>query len=158
MDFWIPLLGSALGGAVVTSVFGLIKNGQDKSIEHARWLRDSKQSAYAEFLSAIVEASTTLPPAAEAGEVQRRSAIALSQIRLIGAPGVTSAAVSFGTHVNNMHRLSQRRREMVELDYSANEDAIMAIGPKMTRAISEIPALTEAFVRSARLDVGTKVR
>jgi hypothetical protein len=108
-------------------------------------------------LSAIVEASTTLNPANEAREAQRRSAIALSQIRLIGAPVVTSAAVSFSAHVNEMHRLSKNRWEMAELDYSANETAIIAIGPKMTRAIDEIPALTEAFVHSARLDVGTQV-
>jgi hypothetical protein len=58
MDFWIPLLGSALGGAVITSIFGLIKNRQDKSTEHTQWLRDSKQAAYADICRPL----SKLPP------------------------------------------------------------------------------------------------
>lgn len=47
---------------------------------------------------------------------------------------------------------------MLDLDFSANEAAIIEIGAKIMESIREIPALTDAFVHSARLDVGTKVR
>lgn len=53
MDFWIPLLGSALGGAIITSVFGLIKSRQDKNIEHTRWLRNEKVETYSQYLETI---------------------------------------------------------------------------------------------------------
>lgn len=68
---------------MVTTIFGLIKTRQGKVAGHARWLRVTKQAAYAEFLSAIVEASNTLVPAAAAKESQRRSSIAISQIQLL---------------------------------------------------------------------------
>ncbi|WP_457949682.1 hypothetical protein ACTAQI_03870 [Pseudarthrobacter sp. alpha12b] len=53
MDFWIPLLGSALGGALITSTFGLIKIRQDKSLEHARWLRNEKVETYSNYLETV---------------------------------------------------------------------------------------------------------
>lgn len=147
---------------VLTGAFALLGSWLGsrlgKITEHGQWLRNSKQAAYAEYLSAIVEASSTLEPDIDAREAQRRAAIALSQIRLIGARRVTSAAVSFSTRVNNMHRLSKDRREMVDLDFSANEAAIIDNGAKIMEAIREIPALTDAFVQSARSDVGTKVK
>jgi hypothetical protein len=153
---WWPVAVPILTGAF--ALFGSwLGSRLGKVTEHVQWLRNSKQAAYAEFLSAIVEASSTLDPAPEAREAQRRSAIALSQVRLIGAQGVTSAAVSFGTHVNEMHRLSRDRREMIRLDYSANEAAITETGAKLMTAIKGISALTDAFVHSARLDVGTQV-
>lgn len=156
MDFWIPLIGSALGGAVITSIFGFIKNRQDKAAEHSQWLRDTKQAAYAEFLSAIVQASSTLEPTAAAKESQRRSIIALSQIRLIAADEVTAAAVSLSTRVNEMHRLSQRRQPMYA-EFSAHEAEIKEIGTKIAGAVQRIPGLTEDYVRSVRLDVGAEV-
>lgn len=152
---WWPVAVPVLTGAFAF-LGSWLGSRLGKITEHGQWLRNSKQAA--EYLSAIVEASSTLEPAIEAREAQRRSAIALSQIRLIGARRVTSAAVSFSTHVNKMHRLSKDRREMLDLDFSANEAAIIEIGAKIMESIREIPALTDAFVHSARLDVGTKVR
>ncbi|MDR6438768.1 hypothetical protein J2790_003935 [Paenarthrobacter nicotinovorans] len=140
----------ALGGSWLGAFLG-------RSHEHKQWLRDSKQAAYAEFLSAIVEATSTLNPAIEAREAQRRATVALSQIRLIGAQSVTAAAVSLSAPVNDMHRLNSNRRGMIELDYSANEDEILAIGPRIEKANNEVPTLTKAFVQAARLDVGTKI-
>lgn len=154
---WWPVAVPVLTGAFAL-LGSWLGSRLGKITEHEQWLRNSKQAAYAEYLSAIVEASSTLNPDVEAREAQRRATTALSQVRLIGANGVTSAAVSFSTHVNKMHRLSKVRREMIDLDFSANEAAIRAIGPKVKTAVDGIPALTEAFVHSARLDVGTKVR
>jgi hypothetical protein len=50
MDFWIPLFGSALGGAFVTGIFGFVKNRQDKVTEHAQWLRNQKVEVYADLI------------------------------------------------------------------------------------------------------------
>jgi hypothetical protein len=53
MDFWIPLLGSALGGAVITAIFGLFKGHQEKLTEREQWLRDQKMSEYVAMLGMI---------------------------------------------------------------------------------------------------------
>lgn len=56
MEWWqfvLPLVGSALGGALVTGFFGWRKRHWDREDEHARWLRDKKQEAYADFLSEL---------------------------------------------------------------------------------------------------------
>ncbi len=50
MEFWIPLVGSALGGALVTSIFGFWKDRRDKKSEHERWLRNEKVETYSRFL------------------------------------------------------------------------------------------------------------
>lgn len=51
--FWGPMLGSALGGAVITTAFAMWKHFQDRRDEHARWLRDEKHEAYIKFMSAV---------------------------------------------------------------------------------------------------------
>ena len=140
----------ALGGSWLGAFLG-------RSYEHEQWLRDRKQAAYAEFLSAIVEATSTLHPAIEAREAQRRATVALSQIRLTGAQSVTAAAVALSGPVSDIHQLSSNRRGMIELDYSANETEIHAIGPRIEKANDEVQILTQVFVKAARLDVGTKI-
>lgn len=59
-DFWIPLLGSALGGAIVTSIFGLVKTSQDKSNENAQWLRNQKIDVYTNLLRQVHASSRSL--------------------------------------------------------------------------------------------------
>ena len=157
LRFVLTLGAGALGGAIVAGVFAMVGAWIANRREHKQWLRDSKQEAYAEFLSAIVEASTTLDPADEAKQAQRRATIALSQIRLVGNREVTAAAVTFGSHVNRMHKHSQDRRAMIGLDFSANEVRIKEATAKIAGAIQGISDLTETFVSSARRDMGSDV-
>lgn len=67
-DFWIPLLGSALGGAIVTSVFGLIKNSQDKANEKAQWLRNQKIDVYTNLLRQVHASNRSLEHFRNTGE------------------------------------------------------------------------------------------
>jgi hypothetical protein len=48
MDFWIPLLGGALGAAIINGVFAFFKLKHDKRAEHDQWLRDHQLTAYAD--------------------------------------------------------------------------------------------------------------
>jgi hypothetical protein len=157
LKFVFTLGAGALGGAIVAGMFAMVGAWIANKREHKQWLRDSKQEAYAEFLSAIVEASTSLDPADAAKQAQRRATIALSQIRLVGTKEVTAAAVTFGSHVNTMHKHSQNRREMIALDFSANEAGITAATATIAGGIKRIPDLTETFVSKARMDMGSNV-
>lgn len=51
MDFLIPLLGGALGAALINGVFGLYKIRRDAETEHVQWRRDQRQSEYTKFLT-----------------------------------------------------------------------------------------------------------
>lgn len=50
MDFWIPLLGGALGAALINGVFAFFKLRHDKLTEHGQWLRDQQLTAYADLV------------------------------------------------------------------------------------------------------------
>jgi hypothetical protein len=52
MEFLLPLLGGALGAAVINGVLALYKLKKDKSDEHWQWLRNQRLDAYATFLEA----------------------------------------------------------------------------------------------------------
>lgn len=55
MDFWIPLLGGALGAALVNGIVAVYKLHRDREIEHEQWLRDQKVELYSNFLDAYTE-------------------------------------------------------------------------------------------------------
>lgn len=74
MDIWIPLVGGALGGAVITSIFGFVKNHQDKVNEHAQWLRNQKIDVYTDVLRQS-HISVHEVRAAEHGLKQRKKAL-----------------------------------------------------------------------------------
>lgn len=51
MEFWIPLLGGALGAAVINGILALYKLRRDKEEEYKQWTRNEKLKTYTEFLS-----------------------------------------------------------------------------------------------------------
>ncbi|GAT87073.1 hypothetical protein CVCC1112_1732 [Paenarthrobacter nicotinovorans] len=53
MEFLIPLLGGALGAALVNGVLALYKIKRDRQTDHDQWLRNAKLEAYTEFLAAV---------------------------------------------------------------------------------------------------------
>lgn len=55
MDFWIPLLGGALGAALINGIVAVYKVQRDRAIEHEQWLRDQKLELYANFLDSYEE-------------------------------------------------------------------------------------------------------
>ncbi|MCZ9882021.1 hypothetical protein [Arthrobacter sp. B2a2-09] len=50
MDFWIPLLGGALGAALINGILALYKLRRDREVEHDQWLRNEKRDVYQEYL------------------------------------------------------------------------------------------------------------
>ena len=53
LNFLWPLLGGALGAAVVNSAFAFYKQKSDVRLEHDRWRRDQRQVEYANYLDAL---------------------------------------------------------------------------------------------------------
>lgn len=47
MEFLLPLLGGALGAAIINGVFAFFKLRHDKRVEHDQWLRDHQLTSYA---------------------------------------------------------------------------------------------------------------
>ncbi|WP_457950428.1 hypothetical protein ACTAQI_07550 [Pseudarthrobacter sp. alpha12b] len=157
MEFLLPLLGGALGAALINGIIALYKLNRDKSDEHDKWLRDNKQEAYARFISAVVEASLTLGPDDKALAAQQKAAVALSEIRLIGPANVRDAALVLTRLSGTMFRLASERRQMMP-EFDANKSKIEEADMKMSAAIAELPDLTEAFVSAARLDIKTEAK
>lgn len=50
MEFLLPLLGGALGAAIINGILALYKLKKDKSDEHWQWLRNQRLDAYVAFL------------------------------------------------------------------------------------------------------------
>ncbi|GLU58558.1 hypothetical protein [Paenarthrobacter ureafaciens] len=73
MEFLIPLLGSALGGAVIAGLFQILKTRQDGASEHSKWLRDNKLEIYIEVLRLVREDLDSLSSAAESDEPSPQS-------------------------------------------------------------------------------------
>lgn len=48
-DWLGPLLGGAIGAALINVVFGFWKHQADRKNQHRRWLRDKKLEAYVDF-------------------------------------------------------------------------------------------------------------
>jgi hypothetical protein len=59
MQFWIPLLGGALGAAIINGLFSFYKIRHDAALEHGQWRRDLKFEAYKRFFESIHEFSVT---------------------------------------------------------------------------------------------------
>jgi hypothetical protein len=57
MEFLLPLLGGALGAALINGVFAFFKSKHDKRAEHDQWLRDKQVTAYAELIDSVKAAT-----------------------------------------------------------------------------------------------------
>jgi hypothetical protein len=53
MEFLLPLLGGALGAALINGIVAVYKLKRDRLTEHDQWLRDAKLEAYSDFLAAV---------------------------------------------------------------------------------------------------------
>lgn len=49
MEFLLPLLGGAVGAAVIYGLFAYLKTRQDRRVEHEQWLRGQQLTAYADL-------------------------------------------------------------------------------------------------------------
>lgn len=144
MDFWIPLLGSALGGAVITSVFGLIKNRQDKADEHAQWLRNRKIDAYGRHLKTYALASVSMTQyrallAPDTGHTNYEDMVA-TEIDLLASPVVKKALGKFD---NAFHEFGSNFLEGQTYD----KDAVMQL--RLRLALEE-----KELIKVFRTDLG----
>src|SRR4051794_21326420 len=97
MDFWIPLLGGALGAALINGLFGWWKHSAERKAEHDKWLRGQRQEAYVSFMRGVSDAVKeiqVLPgrePNFEAIEKALRE-IKPGMIRLVAPKEIVAAA------------------------------------------------------------------
>jgi hypothetical protein len=56
MEFLLPLLGGALGAALINGLFAFFKMKHDKLTEHDQWLRGQQVAAYADLIDSVKEA------------------------------------------------------------------------------------------------------
>jgi hypothetical protein len=140
MDYWIPLIGSALGGAGLTAIFGIWKDSRDKDSEHARWLRDAKQIAYVKFIDGaqnlIAEAVHKAPRGPE--RVQWRTDIML-EIRPTVIHVLAPENIRDMTHTvhGGLHWLSVKLSSE-----SFNEPEVMEL---RQRTVADVAELAELF-------------
>ena len=57
MEFLLPLLGGALGAALINGVVAFYKLRRDASVEHEQWLRDRQEIAYADLIDSTKAAT-----------------------------------------------------------------------------------------------------
>ncbi|SDL90378.1 hypothetical protein SAMN04487916_11756 [Arthrobacter sp. ov407] len=55
LNFLWPLLGGAVGAAIVNSAFGFFKHGREAALEQEQWRRNQRQTGYTDFLRALAE-------------------------------------------------------------------------------------------------------
>ena len=82
MDFWIPLLGGALGAAIINGVFAFFKLKHDKLAEHGQWLRDQQLTAYADLADSTQAAMQWVSSAHNIDSRQARSDTGLAMLAL----------------------------------------------------------------------------
>lgn len=58
MEFLLPLLGGALGAALINGVLAVYKLRHDVDLEHRQWSRNQRQETYFAFLSAVTDAKS----------------------------------------------------------------------------------------------------
>ncbi|MFF2297394.1 hypothetical protein [Arthrobacter sp. NPDC058127] len=112
MDFWIPLLGGALGAAIINGVFAYFRSKHDKLTEHGRWLRDQQATAYAALIDSTREASQWVLSAYKIESEQERHEQGLAVLASLKsghlvmlAPDATLKAAD--DMINNLYEFAQ---------------------------------------------------
>lgn len=80
MDFLIPLLGGALGAALINGVFAYLKLNHDKLTEHEQWLRDKQLASYADLADSTQAAMQWVASAYKIDSRQARSEAGLAMM------------------------------------------------------------------------------
>lgn len=83
MEIWIPLIGGAAGGAIISGIFVIIKVQLDRRQEHRTWLRDRKLDQFTALHTYILEQERDLKSNPEG----RFTSIGSPVDRLDGASG-----------------------------------------------------------------------
>lgn len=101
----VPLVGSALGGAIITSIFGVIKHNQEKQLEHRQWLRNRKIDVYTKHLNAYavlanaVDGNSSLTDLTRVKESFER--LITAEVDLIATPEVRVAVTELDQAMKN---------------------------------------------------------
>ena len=159
---------AGLGGATLTAVINR-KNTKDTLAaarednerrwhlqvdrEHELWLRDTKQQAYAKFVSAVTAAAShaySLAPS-----YARNALVAYDEVRLVGPREVRSAGKKVTDQILQIGRLISAKHSMVP-EPDANADVLQQLAVEISAAIDELGRLTRVFVSLARKDTGAE--
>lgn len=136
MDYWFPLIGGASAGAVISSVFALIKTRQDRSIEHGQWLRNQKIDVYTNLLRQVHvsvrhlhAALRGLPP----GDLKLEDITDITNARLliVGSQQVRSSASWHFSNLRHAYELSTLE------DYQEFEPTLQLSEARLEEAIRE---------------------
>ncbi len=82
MEFLLPLLGGALGAAVINGVVAFYKLRRDASVEHEQWLRDRQVTAYADLIDSTKAATLWASSAykIESEEIRHEEGLAITAL------------------------------------------------------------------------------
>ncbi|MGN8131518.1 hypothetical protein [Paenarthrobacter sp. 22069] len=126
---------------------------REVSREKELWLRDTKQQAYAKFVSAVTAAASnayTIDPT-----FARNALVAFDEVRLVAPREVRKAGKKLTDQIVKIGGLiSTRFSTSPEPD--ANEDALRVLQADISQAIEELGRLTRVFVFLARQDTGAE--
>lgn len=151
MEFLLPLLGGALGAAIINGIFAYLKSRHDKLTEREIWLRGMKQQAYTKFVSAVTAAASNayVPDRA----YPQNALVAFDEVRLVGPREVNITGKKITDQIVEIGRLTSVQRSMLP-EPDANEDALQDIKVEIREGIYELGNLTRKFVSLARKDMG----
>lgn len=150
MDFWIPLLGGALGAALINGVLALYKLRHDVDLEHSQWSRNKRQDVYLGYMSAVADTSAALEEAfiarangEEDSAAKADAALVVveamkAEVFLVAHHGVIGGIVDM---TSALYELRAAFREAVDVD------GWEAAADKLSKA-------TYRFVSLARVDLG----
>lgn len=95
-DWLVPLLGGAIGAALINVVFGFWKHQADRKDQHRRWLLEKKLEAYVDFLESSRRVHSFAIQAPSAQWTERvfgaLREVEGSSIHLLGSTEVAKAA------------------------------------------------------------------
>lgn len=155
-NFLLPLLGGAVGAAIVNGAFAFFKQKSDVSLEHERWQRDQRRVEYGKYLQAVTDYTSVLHRSAAGALVGQEAADQLlatqdaflkagSQLQLTSPPELVRCSTKVKDAISEMVRAFAGQ---VAVEESG------AITPEWEAAMgSHTRAMTD-FMILARHDIG----
>ncbi|NSX37629.1 hypothetical protein HTS88_14650 [Pseudarthrobacter oxydans] len=121
--------------------------------EHRLWLRDTKQQAYAKFVSAATAAAShaySLDPS-----YARNALVTFDEVRLVGPSEVRSAGKKVIDQILEIGRLISAKHSM-DPEPDANAHVLQQLAEEISATIDELGRLIREFVSLARKDTGAE--
>jgi hypothetical protein len=153
--FVLTLAGGAVGGAVITGIFVLVKIWLDKSTEHTQWRRNERMKVYTDFLAAVNKDSAKIKPFGNPGALELTCGHKeLARIELVGSQSVRGVARKFRDHIWAYQSAAEFVAKDGRLQGIPKEDKDEHLH-RYIGAVRELSKLTGDYVEAVRADLGT---